>query len=45
MWLLVAHDKSLFSLFMTGLQRPDFMPIDQLFCQAMFRTLYLFDFD
>ncbi len=43
--LLITHDMSLFSLFVAGLKRPDFEHIDQLFGQAMFRTLRLFDFE
>lgn len=42
---LFTHDRSLFSFFVSGLRRPDFEQMDQVFGQAMFRTLRLFDFE
>ena len=43
--VLFTHDQSLFSVFVAGLKRPDFDRLDEVFGQAMFRTLRLFDFD
>ncbi|MCW8944108.1 MAG: hypothetical protein OQL27_04980 [Sedimenticola sp.] len=43
--VLFIHDQSLFSVFVAGLKRSDFDRLDEVFGQAMFRTLRLFDFD
>lgn len=42
---LFTHDQSLFSVILIGLKRAEFERMDQVFGQAMFRTLRLFDFE
>lgn len=43
--VLFTHDMTLFSVFVAGLKRADFDHIDQVFGQAMFKTMRLFDFE
>jgi len=43
--VLFTHDMTLFSVFVAGLKRDDFEHIDQVFGQAMFKTMLLFDFE
>jgi len=43
--VLFTHDMTLFSVFVAGLKRDDFDHIDQVFGQAMFKTMLLFDFE
>ena len=43
--VLFTHDMTLFSVFVAGLKRPDFDRIDQVFGQALFKTMLLFDFE
>jgi len=43
--VLFTHDQSLFSFILIGVKRTEFERMDQVFGQAMFRTLRLFDFE
>jgi hypothetical protein len=43
--VLFTHDMTLFSVFVAGLKRDDFDHIDQVFGQALFKTMMLFDFE
>ncbi|MEJ2310416.1 MAG: hypothetical protein P8Z31_02685 [Gammaproteobacteria bacterium] len=42
---IVTHDLTLFTLFMPGLRRAEFDRFDDVFGQALFRTMRLFDFE
>lgn len=42
--VLFTHDMSLFSVFVAGLTRDDFAHMDEVFGQALFRTLRLCEF-
>lgn len=42
---IVTHDLSLLTLFMPGLRRAAFDHFDDVFGQALFRTMRLFDFE
>lgn len=43
--VLFTHDMTLFSVFVAGLKRDNFERIDQVFGQALFKTMLLFDFE
>ena len=43
--VIFTHDKTLFTLFVAGLKRPDFDRIDHVFGQKLFRAMRLFEFD
>ena len=43
--VLFTHDMTLFSVFVAGLKRQDFDHLDDVFGQAMFKTMLLFDFE
>lgn len=43
--VLFTHDMTLFSVFIAGLKRDEFDHIDQVFGQAMFKTMRLFNFE